>query len=209
MSARCGGPCEMVSPAYPGEGPNTEIGSHSVIRHAYENVLNACARLASFATGGPTRTDGPITHQQEILAADDLVTFAIHARRLIENTSSKKRFKQIALEPASKQQAIIVQPIGIIDVIDTLVHHREIKIIISLVHLALERNMSLEEFCRKYEHLVKDGGNKYFSPFVFVKSDRNKNISFDIVELVETFQVNILNPIIELCEDQRLYLDLD
>jgi hypothetical protein len=55
-----------------GDWPSIEIGSHSVIRHAYENVLNACARLASFATGGPTTTDGPISEQQEILAADDL-----------------------------------------------------------------------------------------------------------------------------------------
>jgi hypothetical protein len=42
-----------------GNWPSIEIGSHSVIRHAYQNVLNACARIASFATGGPTKTDGP------------------------------------------------------------------------------------------------------------------------------------------------------
>jgi hypothetical protein len=88
MSARCGGRCEMSSLAELGDWPSIEIGSHSVIRHAYENVLNACARLASFATGGPTTTDGPISQQQEILAVDDLVAFAIHARRLIENTAS-------------------------------------------------------------------------------------------------------------------------
>jgi hypothetical protein len=34
-----------------GKRPRTEIGAHSVIRHAYENVLTACARLGSFATG--------------------------------------------------------------------------------------------------------------------------------------------------------------
>src|SRR5271156_3271390 len=37
-----------------GEWPRIEIGSHRVIRHAYENVLTACARLASFSTGEPT-----------------------------------------------------------------------------------------------------------------------------------------------------------
>ena len=71
-----------------GNWPSIKIGSHSVIRHAYQNVLNACARLASFATGSPTTTDGPIDQQQELLAADDLVTFGIHARRLIENTTT-------------------------------------------------------------------------------------------------------------------------
>lgn len=50
----------MDALAHLGNWPSIEIGSHGVIRNAYQNVLNACARLASFATGGPTTTDGPI-----------------------------------------------------------------------------------------------------------------------------------------------------
>jgi hypothetical protein len=141
-----------------------EIGSHSVIRHAYENVLTACARLASFAPGGPTTTDGPISEQQEILAADDLVTFAIHARGLIENTASKKRFRQITLRPASKWQDKIGQTVGIIDAIDTLVHHIEIKIIRSLLDLEMARRKgSVDQFLQTHGYLFrKGGGNKYF-----------------------------------------------
>jgi hypothetical protein len=87
----------MTTLADLGGWPSIGIGSHAVIRHAYEDVLSACARLASFATGGPTRTDGPITRQQTILAVDDLVTFAIHARRLIENAAKSNRFTQVTV----------------------------------------------------------------------------------------------------------------
>ena len=83
-----------------GEWPRVQIGSHSVIRHAYENVLTACARLGSFATGREPTTDGPVGRQQELLAVDDLVGFAIHARRLIENTASSKRFRGVGIGSA-------------------------------------------------------------------------------------------------------------
>jgi hypothetical protein len=62
-----------------------------VIRHAYEEVLTACARLVAFSTGSPPVGDGPIGERQEILAVEDLIKFAIHARRLIESTGQKTR----------------------------------------------------------------------------------------------------------------------
>jgi len=107
-----------------GNWPSIEIGSHGVIRNAYQNVLNACARLASFANGGPTTTDGPIDQQQEILAADDLVTFGIHARRLIENTAKAKRFTQVTV----RQHLMPGKRIPITRVINILVHHQHIVI---------------------------------------------------------------------------------
>jgi hypothetical protein len=186
-----------------------EIGSHRAIRHAYENVLNACARLASFAMAGPLTTDDPITERQEILAADDLVTFGIHARRLIENTVSKKRFRQVTIGPGSKQQEVGIPITGIVDIIDTLIHHREVKVVRHLFALELERRtVSVPEFIQSHGHLMrKGGGDKYFSPIVFVTSDRHKNISFDIAELIETFEHQILKPIITICDEHKLYLE--
>jgi len=188
-----------------------EIGSHNVIRHAYQNVLNACARLASFAMGGPLTTDDPITQQQEILAADDLVAFAIHARRLIENTASKKRFRQVTIGSGSKQNEVSIPATGIVDIIDTLVHHREIKVARHLIALELaRRNVSMDEFFEVHGHLFGKGNdNKYFSPIVFVNSDKNKNISFDIEELIEVFEARVLRPIIKLCDEHKLYLEND
>jgi hypothetical protein len=197
----------MSSLAELGDWPSIEIGSHSVIRHAYENVLNACARLASFATGGPTTTDGPISQQQEILAVDDLVAFAIHARRLIENTASQSRFRHVTVRQGQKQQE---RDISITRIINILVHHKDIRIIRCVLELELsQRKVSIQEFININDHLFKNGDNKYFSPLVYLESDRGTKISFEVKEMIETFQVKVLNPIIELCDENKLFLDDD
>jgi len=78
-----------------GDWPRVKIGQQSVIKHSYENALSASARLYSFATGGFPAIGGPIAGRQAILAAEDLLTFAIHSRRLFENTISTKRASQV------------------------------------------------------------------------------------------------------------------
>src|SRR6266850_2351690 len=71
--------------------------AHRIIRHAYEEVLTACARLISFSTGNPPVTDGPISERQETLAVEDLINFVIHARRLIESTGQIAPFNKIEI----------------------------------------------------------------------------------------------------------------
>ena len=124
----------MTTLADLGSWPSTQIGAHRVIRHAYENVLTACARLASFAAGGPTATDGPIAEQQEILAVDDLATFAIHARRLIENTATASRFRQVMVRRFPYKALVdfyrmrvyrgSMESVSITRVINVLIHHK-------------------------------------------------------------------------------------
>ena len=189
-----------------GEWPRIEIGSHSVIRHAYENILTACARLGSFATGRERTTDGPISRQQEILAVDDLVSFAIHARRLIENTASSKRFMRVTLRAYRKPS----ETIAITRIINILVHHRDIEVIRNLFELELKTGLS-----SPIEALVKYGGkenekfNKQFPPIVAIRSETNAFIVFELIELVETFQEKVLIPILDLCAEHHLFLDED
>ena len=171
---------------------SVEIGSHTVIRHAYENVLDSCARLACFATALPMKTDGPINERQEILAADDLVVFAINARRLIDNTASLVRFRSVAIG--------VGKP-GIVSlrrVINILIHHKGMRIMRSRYEL---NPNPLEVVARsEWKH-------EYFPPPVAVTSDKNETISFGIKELIETFQSKVLTPILDLCAEQRLYLN--
>jgi len=165
---------EVSSLADLGQWPSIEIGSHSVIRHAYENVLNACARLASFATGGPTTTDGPISEQQEILAVDDLVSFAIHARRLIENTASQSRFRQVTLRQSWKAPG---KTIAITRVINVLVHHKKIKIVRDLFKLELLTRLSnVYEILERYATEEALKYNRTFSPIVLLGSEHNPTI---------------------------------
>jgi hypothetical protein len=146
------------------------------IRHAYEEVLTACARLVSFSTGSPPVTDGPISERQDILAVEDLIQFAIHARRLIEGTGQVTRFNktEILVPKAPKHPHIRIWR-----VLNAILHHQTIMIIRNTWSQEMLLGKKLEE--------VFGNPNEYFPPLVSVISDRDK-LGFPIRELIETFQ---------------------
>lgn len=191
-----------------GNWPATSIeGGHRVIRHAYEEVLTACARLISFSSGGHSIDDYLINERQEMLAVADLISFAIHARRLIEHSGQKSRFNKIeivfsgrSLVPTTETLARLkLQRIRIWKAITYIVHNTNVQVIrdarsrdalFSGWKAVLFSNISLE----------------YFAPMVVVRS-QNGTIFFPIRELIETFADKVLSPIIELCAEDHLFLE--
>jgi hypothetical protein len=173
--------------------------AHRIIRHAYEEVVTACARLISFSTGGWPKTDGPIDARQEMLAVEDLINFAIHARRLIENTGQKMRFQKIEISFPQGQGP--PPHIRISDVINVIVHHRAIDLIRS-------KNQKLFKLGQidQYEFLTNP--DECVPPMVIATSDK-KTLVFPILELIETFQEQILSIVIDLCAEHHLFLDED
>jgi hypothetical protein len=74
------------------------IGNRDAIRHAYENVLTASARLAAFATCEPTDArQWLINTRQQLLATNDLVIFAINARRLMDSTNTLGTYQKVTV----------------------------------------------------------------------------------------------------------------
>jgi len=184
-----------------GSWPATRINprAHRVIRHAYEEVLTACARLISFSTGAPSVGDGPINDRQELLAVEDLISFAIHARRIIEVTGQKSRFRNIEIVFSGPQKP---QRLRIWKAITYIIHNLNVEIIRDV--------WSREALLRSVlEVITSNIPNENFPPLVIVTSEEGM-IVFPIRELIETFQHKILSPIIDLCSEQRLFLeDLD
>lgn len=183
-----------------GDWPGAKIDrrSRKVIRHAYDQVLSACARLASFASGSPTTTSGPIDERQEALAVDDLVDFAIHARRLIENTAKRQRFGQVVIRSRSKSGP---SELRLLAIVNTLIHHQDIEIV--RTEWKAERLAGVRRSIDDFLTLP----NRSFPPLVSVKSDQGKFIMFDLRELVETFQQQVLEPIVDLCNEHGFLLD--
>jgi hypothetical protein len=183
-----------------GEWPEIEISGHSrkVVRHAYERVLTACARLGSFATGTPTSTHGPINERQEALAADDLVDFAIHARRLIENTAKARRFSQATIRSMKREGEAHIK---VTRVINMLVHHDYIQIVRTEVEAKILAGIA------KAEDFFLSTPSRSFPPIVSVKSDKGKIAMFELRELIEAFQQQVLGPIIDICDANKLFLE--
>jgi hypothetical protein len=182
------------------------LRSHSVIRHAYDNVLSASARLISFATGTPTPShDGLINERQVILAAEDLVMFAVHARRLIENTASHKRCSEIFI-PAVFDIQIGKVPVPITRIINMFIHHNHIQIVsfsheLWSYHHVQSGDISADDFAALHKNI------RHFSPHVLVESDHGKRAIFELRPLIEIFETEVLNPIVELCAKDKLYLE--
>jgi len=174
-----------------------EIGSHSSIRHGYVNVLNAAAHLYSFASGKTPETSGPIATQQEVLAADDLLTLAIHGRRLITNTITLKRAAQVGVrvwirgKPGRR---------AITRLINMVVHHTELDII------RTENILKIMGGKWTIDDLMTEN-TKSIDPICIVTSDQPNPLIFKVTEFVETFQEKILVPIVEVCHEHHLWLE--
>jgi hypothetical protein len=195
-----------------GNWPRTSIGydRERLIRHAYEEVLTACARLISFSTGGPSIDDGPIVERQELLAAEDLISFAIHARRLIENTGQKSRFNKIE---------IVFSGRSMVPTTETLVRSKlqRIRIWKAVTYIIHNTNLYIIRDARSRdaffggwkEVILSNVAQEFFAPMVVVMSQKG-TIFFPIRELIETFAGKVLSPIIDLCSEHHLFLeDLD
>jgi hypothetical protein len=172
-----------------------KIGSPAVIRHAYDGALTASARLSSFASGRAPR-NGPIDRQQEILAVDDLIEFAIHSRRLIENTITKKRARATTMQVVSDDG----DRVSIIKIIDVLIHHRNILVARSLGAISRYKpGTDIIDMMKDYE--------KDIPSTCLLISDRNERFIFKVGDLIETFANEILDPIIDLCAAKTLFLE--
>jgi hypothetical protein len=95
--------------------------------------------------------------------------------------------------------------IPIMRIINILIHHKNIDIIRSDFELESRPSRNPVEVLIKYHRTT----HQYFPPIVFVVSDRDQTISFEVRELIDTFQAKVLNPIIDLCGEHNLFLDLD
>jgi len=176
--------------------------NHQVIRHAYENVLTACARLSSYATAKPTDSiEGLINTRQTILATDDLMAFAINARRLMDNGASLDQFTSTNIK-VMFNGILTTKPVT--RVVNLIIHHNEISITRFNYELSLSKNpIGSPDF--DVEQLLHKNV-KSFSPIVEVESDQHKRIIFGIADLIHTFESEVLVPIVEICTEDQLFL---
>jgi hypothetical protein len=176
--------------------------SEDIVRHAFDEALNALSRLSAFATSKP-REDGPIDSRQERLALDDLVTFAVHARRLVQNTVGKQSFDSVII----KQLEPLHGSIAIMHVLDALIHNEDVQVIRSFLQYGFIKDPPInqdEGIRRLAEH-----GHEHTSipPIIAVKSDRGLRCVVYVGDLTDSFETQVLSRIIEYCADDQFFLE--
>lgn len=178
------------------------IGSQASVRHSYESVLSACARLYLFATGQAPESKGPIGTRQEVLVHEDLTAFAIHARRLIASTISMEAAADVLVAGMNDRAD---DAIAITRILNTIIHHADMKI---------HRTDLYFQWARRCEASGKFGPAELFGikanripPLCIVTSHEDRTVAFRLKELIDVFQTHILVPVIDYCEEQNLFLD--
>lgn len=174
---------------------------HGIIRFDYEQLLTHCARLASFAASEPVYWGSPVSKRQDELAAADLVSFAIHARRLMNNTFQPKRFSHVCV-PAVLKDTRTQVPIR--SVINAIVHHDSLQVVRTKFEIMLLANMLSVEDIVDFHKLKTP-----ISPTAIIEWDKGRMIILRLRDLAGLFETGVLDPIIDLCTEQGLYLDLD
>ena len=73
-----------------------KIAPH-IVRHAMREARNRAARLLAFGSCIMYAEHNPASRDQALLAIDDLVSFALHVRRALENLGARKKFRDLKL----------------------------------------------------------------------------------------------------------------
>lgn len=182
-----------------------------VVRASYESSLSAIARLSAYATSKPILIN-EVNERQDILAADDLIDFCIHARRLVDNMNLKDLLYQTKIETNDEKG-----PLSIGQIIGYLIHHDVLMILRCGVRFRMfqkwAKGTSREEFFKNVETEIQQTAfSEPIPPHVLFQSDRSDGLRLiNLVTFLEAFSDKILFEILKtnywLQDD--LFKDLD
>lgn len=164
----------------------------TVVRASYEGCVSAIARLSAYATSQPISIT-EVHRRQDILAADDLLNFCIHARRFIENIGLKDLLYQenIALNDCKP-------PLSLGAIIGFLVHHDIFEIIrcgtrFKMLQTSLT-GATGDDFFKKIKHeLHKRPYSEPITPHVLFQSDRSGGMRLvNLAVFLQVFSEKVL-----------------
>ena len=176
----------------------TKVGSVELVRHSYDGVLTAASRLMAFSSANPSSIPGLIHSYQTILSKDDLILFAIHARRLIENTVKQANVAEEKIERTDGQIGLDYPLTRIINVI---VHNVQLEVVRSEQEVRILSRIFTDTdfFTANIKYLRQ--------PVCVAVSDKGQHIHFQIGDMIVSFERKVLMPIVEFCSSQGIHLE--
>ena len=184
------------------------VMNKQVIRSSYESCLDATARLSAYVTSKPFLNAFETNERQDVLAANDLVVFCIHARRLIENVELKDFVNKTTMETSDRSLISLWRIIG------CLIHHDELIIIrdqtrFRMLQAALDGAKGEEFFKRVENEMQKPCYSEPLTPHVLFKSDKIHYTLINLVRFIQLFSEDIILEVIQKAQNEGLYLHDD
>ncbi|NIA68601.1 hypothetical protein HBA54_08355 [Pelagibius litoralis] len=185
-------------------------------RHAYENVIERCARLSAFS--GSAHVDisfEDILTRQKTLAIDDVIVLSISARRLIAVcgvtlNGDEARVRKWKFIFQNDETLPVPQDdfVSLGRLLGIIIHCEKLEIIDSdLMAQAILNPFGYEKFsewCAKHASSIE-----YFSPKILIRSDKSEFMIFEIADLIERIDELLLPEVVEAAKGHGLYLEDD
>ncbi|MGH1404142.1 MAG: hypothetical protein ACRBDL_07850 [Alphaproteobacteria bacterium] len=179
-----------------------------VVRASYESCLDATARLSAYATSRPFAGAADVNERQDTLATNDLISFCIHARRLVENMGLIELLNKTTMETSDRSTISLWKIIG------CLIHHDLLMIFrcetrFKMLQASLSGAQG-EEFLKMVETQIKTPAySEPITPHILFKSDRIHYTLINLARFIQLFSQDILPTVVDKALDQGLCLQDD
>jgi hypothetical protein len=189
-----------------------------LILHTYDSFLISQTRLFIQAASNEESDSAEINRRRELLLLDDLTSFAIAARRLIELTSLKS-FANSCLVPLayldqSEEPYSVMKSkanIGFQTLMNRLIHASIIEHINNKLDFVLFVTRPAKEIREKImwnRILGKNQKREPIEQLLFVSSDDVDPVQISISDMIHQSTI-VADKIIDTCCDQKIFLELD
>jgi hypothetical protein len=170
------------------------------VRADYEALLNGCARLTAYVQSSPQHVFWPVVDWQNRLAEDDLITFALRARRFISATSLVSLAHNV-LVPIAPLKLGPFQHMW--RFITTIIHYTDLTIFrtthdVWLTDKVLKGRMT-------WRDAIRNASDKPVGPIIFVTSDQHV-LCLDALALLRFFNEKILCSAVVSCRERGVEL---
>ena len=173
--------------------------SRSLLRHSYDQAITHAARLASFAASPLLAEMTNVEDRQNDLAIGDLISFALHLRRLIEvsNTGALIRGNSVEVTRDGNKAMIPVTTI-----MNKIIHHRRLDIFRRQTDYMAPPERTNEALMA----WMKARTIGYY-PLFAVQADSGGVIGIRLAEFVAAAYRGIVKPIVDYCDERKFYLE--
>jgi hypothetical protein len=191
------------------------VGKKDLILHTYDSFLISQTRLFSRATSNKVSASDEIARRSELLLLDDLIAFAIAARRLVELTKLKSFANRFTIPLAfldNREEPYVVgksnQSVGFHTLMNRMIHASIIDHYDNMLKLKLAFTRLDKEIRDKI--IFDQYGREDTEPFeqlLFIVSDDSSAALVSLLDVINT-SIEVSDKIIETCSQESIFLEL-
>jgi hypothetical protein len=196
--------------------PPSLLHKKDLILHTFDLFLVTQTRLFVQATSNDESESIEVNRRRELLLLDDIMGFAITARRLIE-LSSLKSFANRCMVPLAfldqreepYQVMKLDEKIGFHTLMNRLIHASIIEHIHNKLDLVLFVTRPSKEIRERivWNRILKNQKREPIEQLLFVSSEEMNPVMISISDMIRQ-SIAVADKIVDLCNSQKIFLEL-